>query len=41
MRFRASIQNITTFTKFTASLATLGHIVSTACCHEDSQFIYF
>lgn len=26
MRFRASIQNIHTFTKFTASLATLGHI---------------
>lgn len=38
MRFRASIQNITTFTKFTASLATLGHIAWVRLDEKDVRF---
>ncbi|KAF2168125.1 hypothetical protein M409DRAFT_65640 [Zasmidium cellare ATCC 36951] len=38
MRFRASIQNIHTFTKFTASLATLGHIAWVRLDEKDVRF---
>ncbi|KAK4631585.1 Checkpoint protein hus1 [Fulvia fulva] len=38
MRFKASIRNISTFTKFTASLATLGHI---AWVRLDEEFARF
>ena len=38
MRFRASIQNINTFTKFTASLATLGHIAWVRLDDKDIRF---
>lgn len=38
MRFRASIQNITTFTKFTASLVTLGHIAWVRLDEKDVRF---
>ena len=38
MRFRAGIQNIHTFTKFTASLATLGHIAWVRLDEKDVRF---
>lgn len=38
MRFKASIQNIHTFTKFTASLATLGHIAWVRLDSKDVRF---
>lgn len=38
MRFRANIQNIHTFTKFTASLATLGHIAWVRLDERDVRF---
>ena len=38
MRFRASIQNIHTFTKFTASLSTLGHIAWVRLDEKDVRF---
>lgn len=38
MRFRAGIQNIHTFTKFTASLATLGHIAWVRLDEHDVRF---
>ena len=38
MRFRADIQNIHTFTKFTASLATLGHIAWLRLDEKDVRF---
>nr|POE53382.1 checkpoint protein hus1 [Quercus suber] len=38
MRFRAGIQNIQTFTKFTASLATLGHIAWARLDEKDVRF---
>ncbi|WPH01201.1 Hypothetical protein R9X50_00403700 [Acrodontium crateriforme] len=38
MRFRASITNIHTFTKFTASLATLGHIAWVRLDEKDVRF---
>ncbi len=38
MRFKASIQNIHTFTKFTASLATLGHIAWLRLDSKDVRF---
>lgn len=38
MRFRADIQNIQTFTKFTASLATLGHIAWLRLDEKDVRF---
>ncbi|KAF2478481.1 checkpoint protein Hus1/Mec3, partial [Neohortaea acidophila] len=38
MRFRASIVNINTFTKFTASLATLGHIAWVRLDDKDVRF---
>ena len=38
MRFRANIQNIHTFTKFTASLATLGHIAWVRLDEKDVRF---
>lgn len=38
MRFRASIQNIHTFTKFTASLASLGHIAWIRLDEKDVRF---
>ena len=38
MRFKASIQNIHTFTKFTASLATLGHIAWVRLDEKDVRF---
>lgn len=38
MRFRADIQNIHTFTKFTASLATLGHIAWVQLDEENVRF---
>jgi len=38
MRFRAGIQNINTFTKFTASLATLGHIAWVRLDEKDVRF---
>ncbi|QIX02417.1 hypothetical protein AMS68_007934 [Peltaster fructicola] len=38
MRFRASIQNIHTFTQFTSSLATLGHIVWLRLDDNDVRF---
>ncbi|OQN95989.1 hypothetical protein B0A48_17932 [Cryoendolithus antarcticus] len=38
MRFRASIQNITTFTKLTASLSTLGHIAWLRLDNTDIRF---
>ena len=38
MRFRASIQNIHTFAKFTASLATLGHIAWVRLDEKDVRF---
>lgn len=38
MRFRASIVNIHTFTKFTASLATLGHIAWVRLDEKDVRF---
>lgn len=38
MRFRASIQNIHTFNKFTASLATLGHIAWVRLDEKDVRF---
>ena len=38
MRFRASIQNIHTFTKFTASLTTLGHIAWVRLDEKDVRF---
>ena len=38
MRFRASIQNIHTFTKFTASLGTLGHIAWMRLDEKDVRF---
>ena len=38
MRFRAGIQNITTFKKFTASLATLGHIAWVRLDEKDVRF---
>lgn len=38
MRFRASIQNIHTFTKFTASLATLGHVAWVRLDEKDIRF---
>ncbi|CAK4032678.1 checkpoint hus1 [Lecanosticta acicola] len=38
MRFRANVQNIHTFTKFTASLATLGHIAWVRLDETDVRF---
>ncbi|KAL1587693.1 hypothetical protein WHR41_03527 [Cladosporium halotolerans] len=38
MRFRADIQNIHTFTKFTASLATLGHVAWLRLDDQDVRF---
>lgn len=38
MRFRAGIQNIHTFTQFTASLATLGHIAWVRLDEKDVRF---
>nr|POE93039.1 checkpoint protein hus1 [Quercus suber] len=38
MRFRAGIQNIQTFTRFTASLATLGHIAWVRLDEKDVRF---
>lgn len=38
MRFRANVQNIHTFTKFTASLATLGHIAWLRLDETDVRF---
>jgi HUS1 checkpoint protein len=38
MRFRASIQNVSTFTKFTASLASLGHIAWIRLDDKDVRF---
>ncbi|TKA83085.1 hypothetical protein B0A55_00919 [Friedmanniomyces simplex] len=38
MRFRADIRNIHTFTKFTASLATLGHIAWVRLDNKDVRF---
>lgn len=38
MRFKASIQNIHTFTKFTASLASLGHIAWVRLDEKDVRF---
>ena len=38
MRFKATIQNIHTFTKFTASLATLGHIAWVRLDEKDVRF---
>lgn len=38
MRFRATIHNISTFTKFTASLATLGHIAWVRLDSKDIRF---
>ncbi|KAK0914777.1 Checkpoint protein hus1 [Friedmanniomyces endolithicus] len=38
MRFRADIRNVHTFTKFTASLATLGHIAWVRLDNKDVRF---
>lgn len=38
MRFRAEIRNVQTFTKFTASLATLGHIAWVRLDSKDVRF---
>ncbi|KAK4550841.1 hypothetical protein LTR36_000421 [Oleoguttula mirabilis] len=38
MRFRAEIRNVHTFTKFTASLATLGHIAWVRLDSKDCRF---